>query len=83
MIHVRYAAAAITSRRCQTVLITHDESGAPALGAHPQCRGADLLPIDEFRRTGRSMDETARSLINGLAREKRAERHGSQPEEPN
>jgi Type ISP C-terminal specificity domain len=31
-----------------------------------------------FRRTGRSIDETARSLINGLLREKRIERNGSQ-----
>jgi hypothetical protein len=30
-----------------------------------------------FRRTGRSIDETARSLINGLVREKRIERNGS------
>jgi hypothetical protein len=31
-----------------------------------------------FRRTGRSIDETARSLINGLVREERIERNGSQ-----
>jgi hypothetical protein len=30
-----------------------------------------------FRRTGRSIDDTARSLINGLVREKRVERDGS------
>jgi Type ISP C-terminal specificity domain len=30
-----------------------------------------------FRRTGRSIDEAARSLINGLLREKRIERNGS------
>ena len=30
-----------------------------------------------FRRTGRSIDETARSLINGLVRERRIEREGS------
>jgi hypothetical protein len=31
-----------------------------------------------FRRTGRSIDDTVRSLINGLVREKRIERNGSQ-----
>jgi len=30
-----------------------------------------------FRRTGRSIDETVRSLVNGLVREKRVERDGS------
>jgi acetyl-CoA acetyltransferase len=41
MIHVRHAAAAIASGLCETVLITHGESGPLRRRAHPQCRGAD------------------------------------------
>ena len=32
MIHVRHAAAAIASRLCETVLITHGESGRSGVG---------------------------------------------------
>jgi hypothetical protein len=40
MIHLRHAAAAIASDLCETVLITHSESGLRRR-PHPQCRGAD------------------------------------------
>jgi len=39
MIHVRHAAAAISSGLCETVLITHGESGRSGGRAHPQCGG--------------------------------------------
>jgi len=41
MIHVRHAAAAIASGLCETVLITHGESGRSGNRAHPQCRRTD------------------------------------------
>ena len=41
MIHVRHAAAAIASGLCETVLITHGESGRAGRRAHPQSRRPD------------------------------------------
>jgi hypothetical protein len=41
MIHVRNAAAAIAPGLCETVLITHGESGPLRGRVHPQWRGAD------------------------------------------
>jgi len=41
MIHVAHAAAAIASGLCETVLITHGESGRSGVGRNPQCRRAD------------------------------------------
>jgi acetyl-CoA acetyltransferase len=38
MIYLRHAAAAIASGLCETVLITHGESGRSGIRAHPQCR---------------------------------------------
>jgi hypothetical protein len=37
MIHVRHAAAAIAAGLCETVLITHRESGRSGVGRTPQC----------------------------------------------
>ena len=41
MVHVRHAAAVIASGLCETVLITHGESGRSGVGRTPQCRRAD------------------------------------------
>jgi len=41
MIHVRHAAAAVESGLCETVLITHGESGHSGVGRTPQYGGAD------------------------------------------
>ena len=41
VIHVRHAAATIASGLCETVLITHDESGRSRRRARPQCRRTD------------------------------------------
>ena len=43
MIHVRHAAAAINEGLCDTVLITHGESGRSNVGRSPW-RGGDLDP---------------------------------------
>ena len=52
MIHVRHAAAAMTSRRCQTVLITHGESGAPASGAPAMSSRLAVRRLDRLREHG-------------------------------
>jgi hypothetical protein len=45
MIHVRHAAAAIASGLCETVLITHGESGRSGVG-----RTRNVVAPDEPRR---------------------------------
>src|SRR5260221_14646544 len=44
MIHVRHAAAALESGLCNTVLITHGESGRSGAGRTPPAASAAALP---------------------------------------